>query len=233
MTVPHLFLTGPSGAGKTTCILEELAPYRKYCGGFLSQRLVDENGETKGFRLVSLMDSGKMLQSVRLYEPGLSNVFIRRIGNKTEINTEVFRTAGKKIIDDVLHSFNQDRLLKFCLLDELGGVELREPEFMDAVYRLLDSGIPCIGVLKSRKNLHSMGTRMALGGEMPNLREEFETRLIDQFKCRLMVCHRAMSREAGMSQEAHIQQQTNMEYETYIRQEVRAFLNQWNINTEL
>jgi hypothetical protein len=74
---------------------------------------------------------------------------------------------------------------------------------------------------------------MALGGEMPNLREEFETRLIDQYKCRLMVCHRAMSREAGMSQEAHIQQQTNMEHETYIRQEVRAFLNQWNINTEL
>jgi guanylate kinase len=45
----HLFLEADSGAGKSTLIRKIIAPYIDKIGGFTSQRLQNENGETIAF----------------------------------------------------------------------------------------------------------------------------------------------------------------------------------------
>ena len=48
----HLFLTGPSGVGKTTLIRKVLGPRALgYAGGFVTERALDEDGTLLGFDL--------------------------------------------------------------------------------------------------------------------------------------------------------------------------------------
>ena len=42
------------------------------------------------------------------------------------------------------------------MLDEIGGIELLSPEFSGALYRLLESDVPIIGVLKSADSAKTM-----------------------------------------------------------------------------
>lgn len=46
-----LFLEGPIQTGKSTLIREVLGDHLRECGGFTSQRLIDESGQTRGFRI--------------------------------------------------------------------------------------------------------------------------------------------------------------------------------------
>ena len=145
-----LFLKGDSGEGKTTLLFECLKPWHRMIGGFYSQRLIDEEGMTMGFRMVPADEEWIPAAS---YKDGMTNVFIQRTENGFRKNLEFFKIDGLEILRSSTHS-------RLCLLDEIGGVELFVPEFMDAVLCCIDSEIPCIGVLKSRKNLEAMRTRV-------------------------------------------------------------------------
>ena len=50
--MPYLFLTGPSGVGKSTILKEELAPWGTLVSGFFTQRQLSPSGNTLGFRLL-------------------------------------------------------------------------------------------------------------------------------------------------------------------------------------
>ena len=47
----HLFLTGPSGIGKTTIIRQALGSAAGYAGGFITERVADGDGSVEGFDL--------------------------------------------------------------------------------------------------------------------------------------------------------------------------------------
>ena len=47
----HLFLTGPSGIGKTTIIRQALGTAVGYAGGFITERVTDGDGRVEGFDL--------------------------------------------------------------------------------------------------------------------------------------------------------------------------------------
>jgi len=47
----HLFLTGPSGIGKTTIIRQALGSAAGYAGGFIKERVTDGDGRVEGFDL--------------------------------------------------------------------------------------------------------------------------------------------------------------------------------------
>ncbi|MBE5984104.1 MAG: hypothetical protein E7248_12500, partial [Paenibacillaceae bacterium] len=115
-----LFLTGDSGEGKTTLLFQCLKPYRAVTGGFFSQRLVNESGDTVGFRLAS---ANEEWEPKVCYEDGLTNIFLKRTIEGMVSYPEVFQKEGRKL----LTSHGDHKLI---LMDEIGGVELLIPEFM-------------------------------------------------------------------------------------------------------
>lgn len=175
-----LFLKGDSGEGKTTLLFECLRPWHKTMGGFYTQRLVDEKGKTMGFRMVP---ANEEWASQAPYKKGLSNVFLERTEAGFQKNLEVFEGTGAELLRS---SANK----KLCLMDEIGGVELFAPEFMNALGNCLEGPVPCIGVIKSRKNLSAMATRIPVMSESDRLNMELEENILKRSKGQIITFER-------------------------------------------
>ena len=175
-----IFLEGPIQTGKSTLIRELLGEHLRECGGFTSQRLIRESGETCGFR-IGPASTTPLTAPVAGFRPGpapsiddgyagdgtpvapapeyllaspdggiYSGVFkyFDPMGNvhKTQ---EVFDILG-------VHYLTSSRNKPLILLDELGGSELLCEPFRRALYDVLSSGVPCLGVLKLADNARRM-----------------------------------------------------------------------------
>lgn len=114
----RLFLTGPIGCGKSTAIGTALGDRLSQCGGFLTRR----------YR-----------------EPYL--YFTLESPDGTKKATFLDFSSGKPRVDLSVFS-------KICLggdvlvLDEIGGIELLNPDFVAALTDVLNSDTPILGVLK-------------------------------------------------------------------------------------
>lgn len=148
--MPYLFLTGPSGVGKSTILKEELAPWGSLVSGFFTQRQLSPSGDTLGFRLLPWEAS---LPGTAILNTPSDKLFIQPTPQGRIFRPEVFETLGIKLL------FTQSPIL--CL-DELGGGELLVPLFRQKLYQLLNSHPCCLGVLKSPASLSSMRSRVAL-----------------------------------------------------------------------
>lgn len=175
-----LFLTGDSGEGKTTLLFQCLKPYRAVTGGFFSQRLVSESGDTVGFRLAS---ANEEWEPKICYHDGLTNIFLKRTKEGMVSFPEVFQKEGREL----LTSHGDHKLI---LLDEIGGVELLIPEFMEAVYACLNGPKPCIGVIKSRNNFAMMMARNGGNSSAFHLRDELEESVRMSLRNQLLTYHR-------------------------------------------
>lgn len=114
----HLFLTGPIGCGKSTAIAQGLGEKTQQCGGFLTRR----------YR-----------------EPYLH--FTLETPDGREKMTFLDFSEGKPQID--LQGFSRISLQGAVLiLDEIGGIELLNPEFTEALTAALKSDVPILGVVK-------------------------------------------------------------------------------------
>ena len=126
---PRLFLTGPSGFGKSSMIRRELGELVHRAGGFCTCRSRDENGTIQGFEL----------HSADGYSP--RDLFLDLSGAQPRIDLEIFDRVGL----DYLRGAPER---PFAVLDEIGGVELLNDRFMDELARYLSGSHPCIGVMK-------------------------------------------------------------------------------------
>ena len=142
----HLFLEGTIQTGKSTLLRKMLAPYMNEVGGFSSQRLTDETGRTIAFRIVPA-------QATRLttpYEDTPESIFRIVTDDVKGLNKpEIFESEGLKYLTG-----NHDK--KLILLDEIGGIELRNDAFREELFRLLKGDIPCIGVIKQEQKAGAM-----------------------------------------------------------------------------
>ena len=114
----HLFLTGPIGCGKSTAITVALGEKITQCGGFLTRRHREPHLH---FTLES--PDGKVKKT-----------FLDFASGKPEVDLTVFSESylqGKPIV-----------------LDEIGGIELLNSDFADALEIVLTSDTPIIGVIK-------------------------------------------------------------------------------------
>lgn len=153
----NLFLEGNSGTGKTTLILDSLGKRMEYAGGFSVARLHEDNGRCAGFRV-------RRAQGVKAADEPVDDdsegIFIRFLPEKGYRDTSTFTSLAGKYLEESRDS-------RFILLDEFGGMELKDSEFVGKLRRVVASDTPCIGVIKSRENaLHMMKC-------MPD-REDFE-----------------------------------------------------------
>lgn len=117
----RLFLTGPIGCGKSTAIAGALGPRIAQCGGFLTRRYRQPHLH---FTLESPDGTKK-------------GPFLDFASGKPVLDLQVFSAMGISALQaDVL------------ILDEIGGIELLNPDFAAALDALLDRNVPVLGVLK-------------------------------------------------------------------------------------
>lgn len=145
----HLFLTGPSGVGKTTIIKEALGPQIAYAGGFLTERVSDDSGKLLGFDLLPAAG----------YERWQILDYSRE---KPVKDNEVFRNQGVRLLNEAAY-------YPFAVLDEIGGFEMLIPQFRNALAELLNSDLPIIGVLKGPENVRGIQQRFGLGDKFTML----------------------------------------------------------------
>lgn len=153
----RLFLTGPSGCGKSTAIARALGEYMAGAGGFLTVRIRDAEGRAIAYRL-QRPDS----------EEG--EIFLDYSGRPAKMHLDVFEDLGVRLLEEA-------KRYPYIVLDEIGGVELLSPSFRQALDRILNSGIPCIGVMKGAAPASNMIRKLGLGEEYEQAAEELRCRM--------------------------------------------------------
>ena len=154
----NLFLEGPIQTGKSTLIREVLheacGPELTGVGGFTVQRMhfpTPGNDKRFGFRLMPAAAPIKAHTCVTTTDENLlaSDGVFKLTGCEggSRTNMEVFETKGVTLLTQALEDAKAGRI-GLVLLDEIGGHEMKCRKFMSLLNRLLDSDIPCIGVIK-------------------------------------------------------------------------------------
>lgn len=131
----HLFLTGPIGCGKSTAIATALGDKISQCGGFLTRRYRDPN---LYFTLESPDCKAK-------------EIFLDFASGKPEVTLSVFS-----------ETYLQGNVL---VLDEIGGIELLNPEFASALEAVLTGDIPILGVIKGEGPAGALIEKLGLAEE--------------------------------------------------------------------
>lgn len=144
----HLFLTGPIGCGKSTAIAQALGENLTRCGGFLTRRHREPHLH---FTLEST--DGKHKETFLDFATG-----------KPEVNFSVFSEGYLQ--GDVL------------VLDEIGGIELLNPDFTAALEAIFKSDIPILGVIKGEGPAGAMIDTLGLTEEY----EQSASRLREQLR---------------------------------------------------
>lgn len=139
----NLFLTGPIGSGKSTSIATALGDRISGAGGFLTVRQRDDTGRAVAYWLQRC--DGSCRQCIIDYSP-----------KPYTMHMEVFESFGAELLE-------QARQYDYVVLDEIGGFEVLCDPFMEALMRLLQSEIPCIGVMKGVAPASKMIQKLGLG----------------------------------------------------------------------
>ena len=172
----HLFLEAESGAGKSTLIRKLIAPYIDSVGGFTSQRLLDDSGDTIAFRIVPAED----LRLAVPYEDTPDSIFRIVTEDVKGLNKpEIFESEGLKYLTG-----NDEK--KLILLDEIGGIELRNDAFREKLHEVLAGDIPCIGVMKQNQKAATMS---CLSGKTPvtvQLNMALRDKMLSDYDCKIL-----------------------------------------------
>ena len=145
----HLFLTGPTGCGKSTMIKNALGDKLGYAGGYMTVPSLNADGQFTGLDLIPSaagagIDGYERAQFLSFTESG------------AHTDNEVFRNEGVRLLKEAEY-------YPFAVVDEFGGFELIIPQFRNALLELLNSELPCIGVIKTEDDGEAMRSTLGLG----------------------------------------------------------------------
>ena len=139
----NLFLTGPVGSGKSTSIAMAMDDHLPGAGGFLTVRQKDETGRAVAYWLQKPDGTGKQC-------------IIDYSAKPYTMHLEVFEQLGVQLLAEA-------RQYDYVILDEIGGFEVLSDHFLAALMELLQSDIPCIGVMKGEGPASKMIQKLGLG----------------------------------------------------------------------
>ena len=139
----NLFLTGPVGCGKSTSIASALADKLPGAGGFLTVRQKDDTGRAVAYWLQRPDGSDRQ-------------IIIDYSARPYTMHMEVFEGFAAALLDEA-------KRYDYVILDEIGGFEVLSDAFMAALMSLLQSEIPCIGVMKGAGPASKMIQKLGLG----------------------------------------------------------------------
>lgn len=172
----HLFLEGDIQTGKSTLIRKYIAPHIDNIGGFSSQRLTDEAGETIAFRIVTAQN----LQLSVPYENTPCSIFRIISDDSRGLNKpDIFENEGLKLLSNAAEN-------KLILLDEIGGIELRNSAFLNRLDEILSGDIPCIGVIKQNKKAASMSCLSKKTSVTAELNNQLREKMLNEYNCKII-----------------------------------------------
>lgn len=141
----YLFLEGDSGCGKTTLIQEVLQEQQVEVVGFTVQRIEDKQGKTKAFELKAATGKQEIDEGTQK-----NHWFIeKRTNDRITRHLSVFENYGNQLLKEAKNS------CETILLDEIGGVELLVPSFVENLLHLFTTEKKILGVFKSEKNFQN------------------------------------------------------------------------------
>ena len=172
----HLFLEADIQTGKSTLIRKLIAPYIDEIGGFSSQRLQNKNNETVSFRIVPAND----LRLAVPYEDTPESIFRIIDGDLRGLNKpEIFESEGLKYLTDIHEK-------KLILLDEIGGIELRNNVFREKLHEILAGDIPCIGVIKQQQKAARMSCISGKTSVTAELNDQLRSKMLYEYNCKIL-----------------------------------------------
>jgi len=148
----NLFLTGPIGSGKSTSIASALGEALPGAGGFLTVRQRDDTGRAVAYWLKRPDGSD-------------GQIIIDYSAKPYSMHMEVFADFGTQLLKEA-EGFD------YVVLDEIGGFEVLCDSFLEALMQLLQSDIPCIGVMKGAGPASKMIQKLGLGDAYVQRAEE-------------------------------------------------------------
>ncbi len=169
----HLFLQGNIGIGKSSIIRENILPHLDRIGGYFVQRVFIA-GRHVAFKLKPVRTAKDYELNIHIDSlDGEEGLFLyNRKDNKWQADLQVFEKYGLNYLKQGIEAPK-----KILLMDELGGVELKCPVFMETVLEALDGTTPVLGVLKSPRNLDKLKRGMD-AGKVSNLEGEHYLQII-------------------------------------------------------
>lgn len=159
----RLFLTGPIGCGKSTAIDRGLGDRRDLLKGFVTLR-EGQTPKPERFWLETL-------------PKGERAVFLDLTGEKPQIDLRVFSGLG-------VQSLQKGPLL----LDEIGGIELLCPEFLEALEDALSGDTPILGVVKAPESSLALARCLGLGEEYETAAKKLRRLLEQDGQTELYIC---------------------------------------------
>lgn len=136
-----LFLTGPSGIGKSTLIRKEIHHHQISVGGFFVERVYTPQGKLCAFELCSANTLDLSFLSQECHQ------FIQFDDGRVRWKLEIFSYFGRQLLRQAAKQSPE-----IILLDEIGGIELMCLDFMGELMSLLKRPVKIIGVFKSEEN---------------------------------------------------------------------------------
>ena len=141
----HLFLTSPSGCGKSEAIRRALGPSLLGAGGFVTAHERDRDGKLQRSLLLPAASAG----GAEGFE-ALPYLDLR--GTAPLHDNEVFRGEGVRLLLEAAW-------YPFSVLDAIGGFELLIPQFRAALADTLSSEQPLLGVLMQQNEAAALCRR--------------------------------------------------------------------------
>ncbi|MBR1457483.1 MAG: hypothetical protein IJ594_10055 [Oscillospiraceae bacterium] len=145
----HLFLTGPTGSGKSSLIRKVLGDQMSYAGGLVTRQALSDDGAMQGYDLLppAALAGFEGLEAQRF-------LYFLDQGPKTD--NEVYRNYGVQLLQEAAY-------YPFAVLDEIGGFELIIPQFRQALEDLLNADVPILGALKTAEEAEMFRQYLGIG----------------------------------------------------------------------
>ncbi len=174
----RLFLQGSFEVGKTTLIHDVLKQSGVNATGFQSVKLFDDANNSAGFCVMKYTKHMPLALHVDDERVVQNQVFMRGHASKRVLCTEVFSK-----LCDIVGDYTQ---YDCFVMDEIGGLELFVPEAKEYIYSVFQSGIPCLGSIKSSENLKHMQDKTGLLQDY-NVQPEFKKMLQNKYNAQIFI----------------------------------------------
>lgn len=168
----HLFLTGKAGCGKSALIKSVLGEKLAYAGGYMT---VGKHTDDGSIARVELMPA-PAAAGIAGYE---SECILTRAGNALFHDNEVFRNTGVRLMQETQY-------YPFAVFDEFGGFELIIPQFREALLEVLNSELPCVGVLTEDGEGEALRHALGLGEKYTAYRRALKNALLQDKDTRIV-----------------------------------------------